>query len=296
LIASLIAVDWGTSNFRAFQLDADGTILSRRSSSRGILQVEGGQFAEALRAEIGAWLAQGETRILLCGMIGSRQGWVEAKYLPCPAGIFDLANAVTQIPFTGADVRLIPGVSDYDPNGIPEVMRGEETQAASLLELSANDSLVCFPGTHSKWIHLSDHKIASFTTSMTGEIYAAVRNHTILGRTMTTNSAVDQAAFLQGVARSENSGGLLHHLFGVRTLTLMNQLTEASASYLSGLLIGHEVRAAMPHARPVHLVGAAPLCSLYAQAIAACGGSATVEEDDAAARGLAAIGRRLKWN
>lgn len=293
----MIAVDWGTSNFRAFQLDADGTILSRHSSPRGILQVEGGQFAEALRAEIGEWLANGEHRVLLCGMIGSRQGWVEANYLPCPAGISDLAHAVTQIPFAGADVRLIPGVSGNDPNGIPEVMRGEETQAASLLESSANNSLVCFPGTHSKWIHLRDHKIASFITSMTGELYAVLRNHTILGRTMTTNNAVDNAAFLQGVARSENSGGLLHHLFGVRTLTLMDRLQEtASASYLSGLLIGHEVRAAMPHAQHVHLVGAAPLCSLYAQAIAAIGGSATVEEDDAAARGLAAIGRRLKWN
>jgi 2-dehydro-3-deoxygalactonokinase len=293
----LIAVDWGTSNFRAFRLDADGAILSRRSSSRGILQVEGGQFADALRSEIGEWLANGEDRILLCGMIGSRQGWVEAKYLPCPAGISDLADAVTQIPFAGADLRLIPGVSGHDLDGIPEVMRGEETQAASLLDSSADDRLVCFPGTHSKWIHLSGHKIASFITCMTGEIYAAVRSHTILGRIMTANNAVDNAAFLQGVARSANSGGLLHHLFGVRTLALMNQLKEeVAASYLSGLLIGHEVRAAMPTPTSVHLVGAAPLCALYAQAIAACGGSATVEEEDAAARGLAAIGRRLKWN
>lgn len=293
----MIAVDWGTSNFRAFQLDTDGTILARRSSSRGILQVEAGQFAEALRAEVGEWLAQGEDSILLCGMIGSRQGWVEAKYLPCPVGISDLANSVTQVSFAGAEARLIPGVAGRDIDGIPEVMRGEETQATSLLESGTDDRLVCFPGTHSKWIHLSDGKIADFITCMTGEIYAAIRKHTILGRTMTADIAIDNAAFLRGVARSANSGGLLHHLFGVRTLTLMDQLKEtAAASYLSGLLMGHEVRAAMPNAGPVHLVGAAPLCSLYAQTIQACGGSATVEDEDAAARGLAAIGRRLKWS
>ncbi len=293
----MIAVDWGTSNFRAFQLDADGTILARRSSSRGILQVEAGQFAEALRAEVGEWLTHGEDRILLCGMVGSRQGWVEAKYLPCPVGVSDLANSVTQVPFDGAEVRLVPGVSGRDIDGIPEVMRGEETQAASLLDSGADVSLVCFPGTHSKWVHLNDRKIANFITCMTGEIYVAIRKHTILGRTMTADTAIDNAAFLRGVARSANSGGLLHHLFGVRSLTLMDQLKEAAAaSYLSGLLIGHEVRAALPNAGLVHLVGAARLCSLYAQTIEACGGSATVEDEDAAARGLAAIGRRLKWN
>jgi 2-dehydro-3-deoxygalactonokinase len=113
---------------------------------------------------------------------------------------------------------------------------------------------------------------------------------------MTTDGAIDSSAFFDGVARSADSGGLLHHLFGVRTLALMGQLeAEASASYLSGLLIGHEVRAAMPPGGVVHLVGVAPLCGLYAKAIEACGGSTTLEVEDAAARGLAAIGRRLPW-
>lgn len=291
----MIAVDWGTSNFRAFRFGADGNILARRFSPRGILQVERDKFAEALRSEIGDWLAMSEERILLCGMVGSRQGWVETAYLPCPVGISDLATSVTQVPFDGAEVRLVPGVSGRDCNGIPEVMRGEETQAASLMEYHAKASLVCFPGTHSKWVHLSDQKIASFITCMTGELYSALRKHTILQRTM-TDSAMENASFLKGVCRSADSGGLLHHLFGVRTLTLMGELKEdSSASYLSGMLIGHDVRAAMAAGRHVHLVGAAPLCSLYKQAIEACGGSVTVEDEDAAARGLAAIGRRLQW-
>ena len=113
---------------------------------------------------------------------------------------------------------------------------------------------------------------------------------------MTSDGAVDQVAFHAGVARSADLGGLLHHLFGVRTLVLMDELREeSSASYLSGLLIGHEVRATMPSAGRVHLVGTAHLCSLYAQAIEACGGEATVQGEDAAALGLAAIGRRLRW-
>jgi 2-dehydro-3-deoxygalactonokinase len=292
----LIAVDWGTSNFRAFRLDAQGAIVARCSSPRGILQVGDGNFAAALRAEIGAWLAEGEEHVLMCGMIGSRQGWVEAGYLACPAGLSDLANAVMHVPFAGATVRLVPGVKGADEAGVPEVMRGEETAAMGMLDGCAGSCLVCFPGTHSKWIQLSNHTIAGFATWMTGEVYSALRRCTILQRTMSSDTAIDHAAFQDGVARSADSAGLLHHLFGVRTLALMGQLKEEmSASYLSGLLIGHEVRAAMPRAARVHLVGAAMLCALYAQAIEACGGAAQVEDEDAAALGLAAIGRRLQW-
>ncbi len=293
----MIAVDWGTSNFRAFRLNADAAVLARRSSPQGILRVSNGNFEEALRTEIGPWLAEGEKNVVLCGMIGSRQGWVEAKYVPCPVGISDLANAVVKVPFSGAELWLVPGVSGSDAVGLPEVMRGEESAAMGMLGACAGTGLVCFPGTHSKWVHLSECKIKCFTTCMTGEIYSAVRECTILGRMMTSKAAVDKTAFHDGVARSADPGGLLHHLFGVRTLALTGRLKEeASASYLSGLLIGHEVRAAMVGGEVVHLVGTAMLCGLYAQAIEACGGRAgTVEDEDAAALGLAAIGRRIHW-
>jgi len=292
----LIAVDWGTTNFRAFLLDAAGNMVARSSSPQGILGVEGGNFEQALRAEVGAWLAEGESRVLLCGMIGSRQGWVEAKYVPCPAGLNHLADAVVPVPFAGAAVRLVPGVMGLDAAGVPELMRGEETAAMGIVGGCGGEAVVCFPGTHSKWIQLRDGQIVSFTTSMTGEIFSALRKHTILGRMMTSETAIDRQAFDQGVARSADPGGLLHHLFGVRTLSLMGQLEQpASASYLSGLLIGHEVRSAMPRANRVHLVGTAALCALYARVIEACGASAVMEDEDAAALGLAAIGRRLLW-
>jgi 2-dehydro-3-deoxygalactonokinase len=292
----LIAIDWGTSNFRAFRLNDAGEILERRSYPSGVLRVEEGRFAEALVEQVGDWLAQGEKRILLCGMVGSRQGWTEAKYLSCPVGLADLAASVIRLPFEGAEVLLISGVIGADSYGVPEVMRGEETEAMGMSNGSEGAALVCMPGTHSKWIHLRNRTIISFITCMTGEVFSALRKGTILARIMTSDTTIDRKAFLRGVARSADNGGLLHHLFSVRTLALMDQLKEEdSASYLSGLLIGHEVRAAMPHGSHVHLIGATHLCSLYAQAIEACGGSSTLEDQDAAARGLAAIARRLSW-
>jgi 2-dehydro-3-deoxygalactonokinase len=293
----LITVDWGSSNFRAFRMTDAGEIMERRSSPGGILNIQDGQFAEALLAQVGDWVAAGEKRILLCGMVGSRQGWVETEYLTCPVGLEDLAASVIRVPLAGVEVLLMPGITGTDSDGIPEVIRGEETEAMGMLDACGGAGLVCLPGTHSKWINLKDYKIISFITCMTGDVFSALRNCTILSRIMTTGTTVDNEAFLRGVVRSGDTGGLLHHLFSVRTLALTNQLKEeASASYLSGLLIGHEVRAVMPPEAHVHLVGAAQLCSLYTQAIDACGGSFTVENEDAAARGLAAIGRRLSWN
>ena len=292
----MIAIDWGTSNFRAFRFGKDGEITETRSSASGILHVKGEGFEETLRNQVGDWLSVGENHILLCGMVGSRQGWIETTYLSCPVGMAELAGSVVKVPFDGAEVVLIPGVIGTDSNGIPEVMRGEETSTMGILDICEGTSLVCLPGTHSKWINLSNRAISSFTTHMTGEVFAALRNFTILARMMTSDITLSDEAFLRGVARSKDIGGLLHHLFSVRTLALANQLKEKdSQSYLSGLLIGHEVRAAMPPESHVYLIGAQQLCTLYARAISACGGSSTLTDEFAAARGLAAIARRLSW-
>lgn len=292
----MIAIDWGSSNFRAFRFDGSGTIIDRRSFAGGILNIQGGRFAECMLEHVGAWLRDGEHRILLSGMIGSRQGWMETQYLHCPAALADLAEAVVKVPFTGAEVLLIPGMTGTDAEGVPEVMRGEETEAMGVLDAHGGTGLVCLPGTHTKWINIHDYAITGFVTCMTGDVFAALRDCTILSRIMTKGSHVDREAFLRGVARSADSGGLLHHLFSVRTLALTGQLSEeSSASYLSGLLVGHEVRSAMPAAAHVHLVGSPQLCPLYAQAIEACGGTCRIENDDAAARGLAAVARRLGW-
>jgi len=292
----VIGIDWGISSFRAFRLAADGHVLGRRGAPRGILHIAANGFAEALREEIGGWLAEGETRVLLSGMIGSRQGWVEAPYLPCPAGAAEIAAALVQVPFTGARVLLVPGLADIDDAGTPEVMRGEETQIVGALAGLGAEGIACLPGSHSKWARVAGGRITAYRTYLSGETFAALRGGTILGRMM-TDGPTDAAAFDRGVARAADPGHLLHHLFGVRTLGLFGKLADnESASYLSGLLIGHEVQAAHPQGHTVHLIGAAPLCSLYARAIAACGGEAVIEDEDAAARGLALIGRSATWS
>ena len=293
----MIAIDWGTSSFRAFRLAADGRILERRAAARGILAVEGGRFAEELRRHAGDWIAGGETRILMSGMIGSRQGWQEAPYVPCPAGPADIAAALVRVPFDGASILLVPGLTHTDAAGTPEVMRGEETQIAGVLGELGRDGIACLPGSHSKWARIENGRIAGFATYLSGEAFAALRGHTILGRMM-QDAPHDPAAFARGVARSGDAGHVLHHLFGVRTLGLFGRLGEReSASYLSGLLIGHEVRAALPAGGgAVHLIGSAALCALYAAALAACGAHAVLHDEDAAARGLAAIGKDARWN
>ena len=144
----MIGVDWGTTSFRAYRLTREGVIRDRRSVPRGIMAVPDGRFADTLREEIGPWLAVGERHVLLSGMIGSRQGWVEAPYLPCPAGAADIARALIEIPFDWAQLRLVPGLSCADAAGVPEVMRGEETQLAGVLAQLGNGSgWACLPGT-----------------------------------------------------------------------------------------------------------------------------------------------------
>ncbi|SFV17166.1 2-dehydro-3-deoxygalactonokinase [Methylobacterium sp. 174MFSha1.1] len=294
----MIAVDWGTSSARAYRLAPDGAVLARREGAGGILRVPEGGFPAALTDMVGEWLAAGETRVLLSGMVGSRQGWQEAPYLACPAGLDALAAALVAVPFAGATVRLVPGLSAEDAAGTPEVMRGEEVQVFGALA-GAEDALICLPGSHAKWVRVAGGRISGFTTTMTGEAFAALSGHTILGRMMTGPAEVGPA-FEAGVARSAEGGGLLHHLFGTRALGLFGRLApEDAASYLSGLLIGHDVAAAMTEpslVRPiVQLLGSGPLMALYGRAIALKGGQAVAGDPDAAARGLALIGERTEW-
>jgi 2-dehydro-3-deoxygalactonokinase len=293
----MIGVDWGTTSFRAFRVAPDGSVRDRRASPRGIMNVPDANFAGTLRDEIGAWLADGEDRVLLSGMIGSRQGWKEAPYLPCPAGAEELSRGLIDVPFEGASVKLVPGLSGTDESGVAEVMRGEETQVLGASEAMGGVGIACLPGTHSKWVRVEAGRITGFTTHMTGEVYAMLRDHTILGRMMQDGSP-GGAPFDTGVQRSGEPGGMLHHIFGTRALTLAGQLAEAdAAAYLSGILIGHELRAALAgsHGRTVHVIGAPDLTALYARAIAALGSEARCHDSGAAERGLAMIGEHASW-
>jgi len=295
----MIAVDWGTSNLRAYRMNAAGRVMDHVASASGITRVAAGAFPETLMEAVGDWLRDGERRVVMCGMVGSRQGWVEAPYLPCPASPTAIAGALVEVPFAahpGVQVLLVPGLSSRDASGVPEVMRGEETKLVGLIEEVGGDGLACMPGSHTKWARLEGGRIAGFATYFTGEAFAALRDGTILGRMMRRDGPVDPQGFRRGVARSGDAGHLLHHLFGVRALALFGELDEAAgAGFLSGLLIGHEVRAAMQDAAQVRLVGDATLVELYATAIRQCGGQAVAVDTDAAAAGLARIGGQAGW-
>lgn len=291
----LIVIDWGTTNFRAFLLGSDGAVLDCRSSTAGLLNVPDKNFAGTLRVQVADWLQAGETTIVMCGMVGSRYGWVEAPYVRCPAGIADLSAALLRVPFPDAEVWIVPGVETEDADGVPEIMRGEETAALGIMQGLQADSLICFPGSHSKWVRVEGGRIETFSTFMTGEVFAALRRHTILSQFIQDDSAEDKHAFRRGVDHAGDGSGLLHRVFAARTLPLKGRITEASTgAFLSGLLIGSEVRAVVQGTAEVVLVGAAPLCALYADAITRCGGRARLIQSEAAARGLWLLGEAVQ--
>ncbi|PPU36220.1 MULTISPECIES: 2-dehydro-3-deoxygalactonokinase [unclassified Xanthomonas] len=288
----MIAVDWGTSSLRAYLLDATGAVLEQRRGSDGILACQG-RFAEVLTRLIAGW----DGPLLLSGMIGSRNGWVEQPYLPCPAGTAALAQAMRSEDdlLPGRTLWFVPGVSTGEYDGVPDVMRGEETQLVGLIAaLGDGEHVACLPGTHSKWARIANGQLTGFATVMTGELYAVLRQHSILGKLMDDDHAeLDAAAFLQGVDRSADAGGLSHHLFGTRTLGLFERLSSAALpSYLSGLLIGHELREHRGDHAIVHLVGSPALAQRYALALQHLGVQSQLHPEDLAAAGLFALARQ----
>ncbi len=267
----LIAVDWGTSNFRSYLIDETGRILADVQSADGILTVKAGRFAEVLRSRVGPWVAQhGPLPVIMSGMIGSRQGWIEVPYVHCPARVSDLAAGLKTIDAEGiGKVHIVPGLDHFAAGGIPDVMRGEETQVLGALALEARqEGLFIHPGTHSKWVSVVDGAIVGFSTYMTGEAFAALKQHTILGRLMAEGDA-SVRGFASGVEHArENTGpagSLLHSLFSVRTLGLFEMLSGQELSdYLSGLLIGSEIRAAAVPGQIATILGSEELDCLAA--------------------------------
>jgi 2-dehydro-3-deoxygalactonokinase len=298
--ASLIAIDWGTTRFRAWLVGGDGAILERIDTAAGILSVASGDFGGTFDRLIGPWLRQqGRLPVVASGMIGSRQGWHEAPYAECPAGAVDLAARLVSVAApSGQEVWLVPGVTRTDADGVPDVMRGEETQIVGCLaEHDPPRRLFVLPGTHSKWAIVEAGRITRFATFMTGELFAVLRGHGILGRLM-EGDAHDPATFRRGVDYgSKAGGGLLKRLFSVRTLALFDRLPAAGvASYLSGLLIGQEIAEAVAWAGPPHvattsptIVGSSTLASRYVEALAQLGIASRAGSEEAAVTGIRRI-------
>ncbi len=293
----LISVDWGTTTLRCSLLAGDGSIIARRDGGPGIRTIPSLGFAAVLAGELSQWHAShGPLPCLMSGMIGSRQGWAEVPYLTCPAKASSLAQHLHRIETDfPCPIYIVPGLAIDNPNRPPEVMRGEETQILGALSSAQAPTaetarLFVLPGTHSKWVDTLGDTITDFTTYMTGEIFAALRHHTILGGLMPAEPAMyDAAAFSGGVtigATKGHPGDLLNRVFSTRTLGLFNRIApSALAPYLSGVLIGAEIAAAAPSGRGLTIVGNSMLSRLYEQAAEHLGMAASTAPPDCAARG-----------
>ena len=314
MLAQLIALDWGTTSLRAYKLAAGGVVLEQRSLSSGIMQlpktprvINGRECADgfelAFDEACGDWLdAQPDLPVIACGMAGSAQGWREAAYCDTPANVANLGNSLqTVISLRGTRVHIVPGV--IQRSRLPNVMRGEETQVLGVLQNlpveAGGDLLIGLPGSHSKWVEVVDGCITHFDTFMTGEVFAVLSEHSILGRTQQQGAAFDGQAFDRGVQvalSADGELGVLSTLFSARTLGLTGELSPtAQADYLSGLMIGHELAALAAaqrlrrnsvHLPSIILIGNAQLCARYSRALDACGFANVTLAEQATERGL----------
>ena len=269
---SIIAVDWGTTNRRAYLLSADGTCESEFEDGKGITSVPTGGFPEAV-AEVRARL--GDHPLLMAGMIGSNRGWIEAPYVPCPAGPETLAGKLVRIEEERA--AIVPGLS-FLSDDRADVMRGEEVQlfgavAAGLLPPAC---LVCHPGTHNKWADVEDGRILSFRTVMTGEMFNLLREKSILSDWL-GGEVVPGHAFIEGARRGLQGDALTADLFSVRAGVLLGQRRkEDAASLTSGLLIGADIRTGLRQQdeKEIIVMGRPELTALYTAALREAGRTA----------------------
>ncbi|MEO1641047.1 MAG: 2-dehydro-3-deoxygalactonokinase [Pseudomonadota bacterium] len=295
VIANWVAVDWGTSNMRAWAMDAGGDVLAEGASDQGMGKLSRDGFEPALLDVIGDWL-DGPTTVVACGMVGSRQGWVEAPYATVPCGTLpeSFAQAPTSDP--RLSVHVIPGIRQMSP---ADVMRGEETQITGFLARNPGwDGVICLPGTHTKWVHVSADEVVSFQTFMTGELFETIASQTVLRHSIGAEGW-DDAAFAegldQGMSRPER---LATRLFSLRAEGLLHDVAPAAArARLSGLLIGAELAGAKPYwlGQQIAVVGDAGLARLYVDALAAQSVAATQANAKATTlAGLTAAYKRLK--
>jgi 2-dehydro-3-deoxygalactonokinase len=296
---AFIALDWGTTSFRAYLVATGGAIVESRTDQAGILSVADGAFEAAFERHVAGWDMQ--VPVLASGMITSRQGWLEVPYVSCPAGLGELAAGVRRLRCAGGrEIVFVPGVSCRPEGAAPDVIRGEETQ---VLGAAVSDGVAVTRGTHCKWLEIKEGRIQRFATFMTGELYAVLKEHSILGRLMSgTGSETDEEGFARGVRRGlserDSAGGMLHALFSVRTHGLFGDLrSDQLASYLSGLLLGAEIAGARamfsPGTRPISIIGVAELAGPFGTALTMAGLNGKAAPADAAVRGLSLIGKRI---
>ena len=297
---ALIGVDWGLSHIRAYRIGCDGRVLESKRSDRGLSSIRHEDFDAVLGSLLSDWQDFSGTKgrpVLLCGMIGSRQGWKEAPYGSCPLPLDAIRKNIVRVESAQGDVRIIGGVRTRGEAGNYDIMRGEETQIFGLPE-AAGRRVAITPGTHSKWIKLDGFAIVDFRTYMTGELFALLKKHSTLGWMIpqSTDDGIDEAAFRDGVLEAFADPDMLHGLFNARTKAIFRPAEAPSiSSYLSGLLIGYEIAGGRDFAAadPIVIVGSSRLARLYGSALSAVGlGEVELADADA----VTAMGLWRIWN
>jgi 2-dehydro-3-deoxygalactonokinase len=301
---AVAAVDWGTSSFRLWLLDAAGAVLAERRSGEGMLTAGTEGFGPTLEKHLAAAGASATLPVIVCGMAGARQGWIEAPYVTLPAGLDGILAGAVPVPGQQREVRILPGLAQRRADA-PDVMRGEETQLAGVLPLfAAGRHVVCMPGTHSKWVEAADGVIGGFRTWLTGELFSVLSKQSILRHSLGENAAPalpDTPAFVAACTEALGQGGDVGpFLFRIRAATLLQELSPAdAAATLSGLLIGAEIASArrvFDEPDKVILVASGLLGSLYAAALKLTGCAVLQADADEAVRaGLFEAAKRLGW-
>lgn len=306
---AVAAADWGTSSFRLWLLDETGCVLAERRSGEGMLTAGTEGFGPILEKHLAAAGAPADLPVVICGMAGARQGWIEAPYVTLPAGLDSILAGAVPVPGQGSGqarrIRILPGLAQRSV-GAPDVMRGEETQLAGVLPLfAAGRHIICMPGTHSKWVDASDGTISGFRTWLTGELFSILSKQSILRHSIGEGAAPalpDTPAYVAACTEALGHGGDIGpSLFRVRAATLLHDLKPDDASAaLSGLLIGAEIASARrvfgAPAEKIILVASGPLGSLYAAALKLAGSAILQADADEAVRaGLFEAAKRLGW-
>lgn len=284
-----IAIDWGTTHLRAWDM-AGTQVKDTRRCDQGMARLDRDGYEAALLDLVGDWLTDPRL-VLACGMVGSRQGWAEAPYRSVPCAALD-PEALTQVAAADPrlDVRLVAGVKQTGP---ADVMRGEETQIAGYLAAHPKfDGVLCLPGTHTKWVHISAQEIVSFRTFMTGEMFELLSSRSVLRHI--GGDGWDDAAFAEAVGDAmSNPAMVAQRLFGIRAEMLLADLSPAAArARLSGLLVGLELAGSRAYwlGQNVAIVGADQIAGVYASALKTLGVSPSRMSGDAATlAGLASI-------
>ncbi|PKA39552.1 2-dehydro-3-deoxygalactonokinase [Rhizobium sullae] len=296
-----VAVDWGTSSFRLWLIGKDGSVLGERRSGEGMTTAAKSGFADVLASHLAALSVPENVPVIACGMVGAKQGWIEAGYIDVPASISSILAGAVSVPGQSRDVRILPGLAQRD-KASPDVMRGEETQLLGALGPDSKGlQAVCMPGTHSKWVHVQDGEVIGFSTFMTGELFDAISKHTILSHAVAgaDEAQAGNSAFKAAVSAAFRQPAIASNLlFTARSGQLLHGLTAAGAqARISGTLIGLEIAGALsdaPNDTPVTLVASGHLQGLYETAFKFLSVKYTaIDADTAVRRGLSAAAEAI---